>query len=81
MWVSDGVANNRWVPVSPVTGEIVPCEWKVPYDMLPTGAEVPFVTGSGATAVLTAPATSKSADSTATAPPADDPGVGDGEAA
>jgi HemY protein len=33
MWVSDGVASNRWVPVSPVTGEIVTCEWKVPFDM------------------------------------------------
>ena len=32
MWVSDGVASHRWVPVSPVTGEIVPCEWKVPHD-------------------------------------------------
>jgi HemY protein len=32
MWVSDGVANTRWVAVSPVTGEIVPCEWKTPYE-------------------------------------------------
>lgn len=36
MWVSDGVASPRWLPVSPVTGEIVPCEWKAPFDMLPT---------------------------------------------
>jgi HemY protein len=35
MWVSDGVANARWVPVSPVTGDIVPCDWKVPFDMPP----------------------------------------------
>jgi HemY protein len=34
MWVSDGVASPRWTPVSPVTGEIVPCEWKPPYDVL-----------------------------------------------
>ena len=33
MWVSDGVASPRWTPVSPVSGEIVPCEWKVPFDM------------------------------------------------
>ncbi len=33
VWVSDGVASTRWMPVSPVTGEIVPCEWKAPYDM------------------------------------------------
>ena len=33
MWVSDGVAAPRWTPVSPVSGEIVPCEWKAPYDM------------------------------------------------
>ncbi len=32
MWVSDGVASPRWTPLSPVTGEIVPCEWKVPYE-------------------------------------------------
>jgi HemY protein len=34
MWVSDGVASPRWTPVSPVTGEIVPCEWKVPFEVL-----------------------------------------------
>jgi HemY protein len=34
MWVSDGVASQRWVPVSPVSGEIVPCQWKTPFEML-----------------------------------------------
>jgi HemY protein len=34
MWVSDGVASHRWVPVSPVSGEIVPCQWKTPFEML-----------------------------------------------
>jgi HemY protein len=34
MWVSDGVASPRWVPVSPVSGEIVPCQWKTPFEML-----------------------------------------------
>lgn len=33
MWVSDGVASPRWAPVSPVSGEIVPCEWKSPFEM------------------------------------------------
>jgi HemY protein len=36
MWVSDGVASQRWVPVSPVSGEIVPCQWKAPFEMLAT---------------------------------------------
>jgi HemY protein len=34
IWVSDGVASTRWTPVSPVTGEIVPCEWKPPFEVL-----------------------------------------------
>lgn len=33
IWVSDGVASPRWTPVSPVSGEIVPCEWKTPFEM------------------------------------------------
>lgn len=33
MWVSDGVAAPRWTPVSPVSGEIVACVWKTPFDM------------------------------------------------
>ncbi len=52
MWVSDGVASPRWTPVSPVSGEIVPCTWKSPFDMpddleadallpAPTAAAVP----------------------------------------
>jgi HemY protein len=40
MWVSDGVASHRWVPVSPVSGEIVPCQWKAPFEML--ASEKPF---------------------------------------
>lgn len=35
LWVSDGVANLRWTPVSPITGDIIPCEWKVPFEMEP----------------------------------------------
>ncbi len=78
MWVSDGVANMRWVAVSPVTGEIVPCEWKVPFetpqgqiafsqDVQPNGSAKPLLearTNMGATSTqVPAP------------PPADDPGV------
>jgi HemY protein len=37
IWVSDGVAATRWTPVSPVTGEIVSCDWKPPFDMAPGG--------------------------------------------
>jgi HemY protein len=32
MWVADGIASPVWMPVSPVTGEIGNCEWKVPFD-------------------------------------------------
>ena len=35
MWVSDGVASLSWVAVSPVTHEIVPCEWRVPFAQPP----------------------------------------------
>jgi HemY protein len=37
IWVSDGVASSRWTPVSPVTGEIVPSEWKPPFEMAQGG--------------------------------------------
>ncbi len=40
MWVSDGVASHRWVPVSPVSGEIVPCQWKAPFEMQAVGNPV-----------------------------------------
>jgi HemY protein len=33
IWVPDGVASPRWTPISPVSGEIVPCEWKAPFEM------------------------------------------------
>ena len=36
MWVSDGVASHHWVAVSPVSGEIVPCQWKAPFEMMAT---------------------------------------------
>jgi HemY protein len=33
IWVSDGVASPKWTPVSPVTGDIVACEWKPPFEL------------------------------------------------
>ncbi len=36
IWVSDGVASSRWTPLSPVTGEIIACEWKPPFEQ-PSG--------------------------------------------
>ena len=73
MWVSDGVANARWVPVSPVTGEIVPCEWKVPFDMLPQ-AEAEAATNEVAPALPAKPRVDGTT-SEPTPPPADDPGI------
>ena len=43
MWVSDGVASHRWVPISPVSGEIVPCQWKAPFEMLTVERSMPAV--------------------------------------
>ncbi|MGH6831254.1 MAG: heme biosynthesis protein HemY, partial [Methylocella sp.] len=50
MWVSDGVASPRWTPVSPVSGEIVPCEWKSPFEM---PAEENRFTGTAPAAAIT----------------------------
>lgn len=44
VWVSDGVASTKWVPVSPVTSEIVPCEWKPPFEMAQGGEWLQFTT-------------------------------------
>jgi HemY protein len=77
MWVSDGVASPRWQPVSPVTGEIVPCEWKVPFDVLPAQPVEVAEAPSGPVAALQDAAHTQ----TATPPPLpfqrppDDPGV------
>ncbi len=74
MWVSDGVARNRWMPVSPVTGEIVPCEWKVPFDA-PQG-QLSFATAVDATIPLPDSKPSRS-EPALTPPRADDPGIPD----
>lgn len=75
MWVSDGVANTRWVAVSPVTGEIVPCDWKTPYDA-PQGS-ISFMPDAAFEKPLLEVKTAQvSAETVAMSPPrADDPGV------
>lgn len=83
MWVSDGVAVPRWVPVSPTTGEIVPCLWKAPYEH--TIAYVPESTAIVPVDEPIAPPETK-AKPASTAPKAivlpplpDDPGLEDEE--
>jgi HemY protein len=71
MWVSDGVASPRWVAISPVTGEIVPCEWKMPFEA-PQGA----ISFSSDQPLLETKPENKSETTPVIAPPrADDPGV------
>ena len=74
MWVSDGVARNRWMPVSPVTGEIVPCEWKVPFDA-PQG-QISFAVAPE-TALPLIESKQQSSALAITPPPPDDPGIPD----
>ncbi len=75
MWVSDGVANTRWVAVSPVTAEIVPCEWKTPYEA-PQGS-ISFMPETPSGKPLLETTTEKAAIVPAplVPPKADDPGV------
>jgi HemY protein len=79
IWVSDGVASPRWTPVSPVSGDIVPCEWKVPFDM--PGEEQPAelpAPAPAAPAVAVAAAAPKRIDKPRMAEhlrPPDDPGL------
>lgn len=82
IWVSDGVASPRWTPVSPVSGEIVPCEWKAPFEM-PEQLDADRPAATAATAAIAAPETAiDSAPRTLEAPrmvqhqrPPDDPGL------
>jgi HemY protein len=82
IWVSDGVASSRWTPVSPVSGEIVPCEWKAPFEM-PEQLEADRPAATTATAAIAAPETTiDSEPMTLEAPrmvqhqrPPDDPGL------
>ena len=82
MWVSDGVASPRWMPLSPVTGEIVPAEWKVPFDILP--ADQGDMPNAGETAEAVPAITVRSAEKDAGKEPSralpfdrppDDPGI------
>jgi HemY protein len=74
MWVSDGVANTRWVALSPVTGEIVPSEWKIPYEA-PQGS-ISFMPESMSEKPLLEASHSNTTVAGTLAPPrADDPGV------
>ena len=41
VWVADGVAAAHWMPVSPITGEIVACLWKPPFEQ-PDGTAISF---------------------------------------
>ena len=72
MWVSDGVASHRWVPVSPVSGEIVPCQWKAPFEML--ASEKPVAATIGMPTIEAAVKIEKPKMAELPRPP-DDPGL------
>ena len=78
MWVSDGVAGPRWTAISPVSGEIVPCEWKVPFDMpgdAPTAAVQPPAVIAMAPTVAMTPKTVELPRPAQSFRSPDDPGV------
>ena len=70
LWVSDGVAALRWTPISPVTNEIVLCEWKEPFER-PSGGHLQFQPEKEPTA----PTKIEDAAMAALPRPPDDPGV------
>ena len=78
IWVSDGVASPRWTPISPVSGEIVPCEWKAPFEM-PEQFEAdapPSIAAPVAAAAIAAPAKAIEAPKMVVPQrPPDDPGL------
>jgi len=74
MWVSDGVASPRWTPVSPVSGEIVPCEWKSPFDMPEDLEADTLLAAPPAAAAEPAPAIAAPVRAIPQRPP-DDPGL------
>ena len=71
LWVSDSVVVPTWTVLSPVTGEIAPSEWKVPFQQ-PTQVQLQFSgpTAAGPLSQLESPPT---APSTPRLP--DDPGI------
>ena len=81
MWVSDGVAAPRWTPVSPVSGEIVACQWKTPYDM-PEDLEADQISAAATAPAATpqiaaAPPRETPVDGVVSPRPPDDPGLSD----
>jgi len=38
-WTADGYTSDKWLPISPLTGEIDVFEWKVPVEQLQQSAE------------------------------------------
>jgi len=77
IWVSDGVANPRWTPVSPVSGEIVACEWKVPFDMPAEERGGELATAPQAPAALPPSPAVEKPKMVEIARPPDDPGLPD----
>jgi HemY protein len=83
IWVSDGVASPRWTPVSPVSGEIVPCEWKAPFEMpeqiepdaLPPAAPAPVSEPAAAAVVEAPPKAIEAPKMVVPQRPPDDPGL------
>ncbi len=81
IWVSDGVASPRWTPVSPVSGEIVPCEWRAPFEMpeqiepdVIPAPDVAAAPSSPPVAVVTAPKVIEPPRMVVPQRPPDDPG-------
>ncbi len=80
IWVSDGVASP-WTPVSPVSGEIVPCEWRAPFEMpeqiepdVIPAPDVAAAPSSPPVAVVTAPKVIEPPRMVVPQRPPDDPG-------
>jgi HemY protein len=72
IWVSDGVATPLWTALSPVTGEIVPAEWKPPFEQ--PIAQMPRFQQLAPAVVVAAAERSDAARALLPRPP-DDPGV------
>lgn len=47
VWIADGHTSEKWLPVSPVSGEVDAFEWKVPLAALGEPVELPDVSGLG----------------------------------
>ena len=71
LWVSDGVASPVWVALSPVTGEIAPAEWKVPFAQ----SQQPQLQFKAATSAAAVPKISGPASAPSQPRLPDDPGI------